>query len=379
MRALARTTPQPVEPSGLLDWWLAELQELLPGRGSSRGRRRRAALQLRLEPPFVRVLSRRGPRLEPVGSFLLPEEDGRDQAPGAAWCEPELQRLLTRHKDATVLVMGPTESLTCVDLLPASAENELGRIVAHKIDLLTPWPADQVYAAHRVAARRPDGMLEVLLAVAPRRAVDAALRRLAALGITPAAVDVASDGKAQRAEVDLLHAETPGPHGRSTRLLLALLLVAALGTVGFAGTRIWQRHQQLVEQRQLVAALEERLADLPTLRERITSLQTEAGFLANDRRSRPSPLIVLEVLSRLLPDTVWLSEIRLDERELVIAGLAEDSSTLVPLIERAPEFAQVRFQTPSTRVKVRTAAGGEREVERFAISAAVDPAVEPSL
>jgi general secretion pathway protein L len=378
VKALARTTPEAAEPTGLLDWWLGELRDLLPGRRPGRGRRR-AGLQLRLERPFIRVLGRRGQRLEPLGSFLLP--DGPEREPAgvpAAWGEPELRRALDRHKDSLVLVLGPDDSLVCTDQLPASAESELARIVAHKVDLLTPWPAEQVYAAHRVAARRADGMLEILLAVAPRKTVDEVRGRLARLGIVPAALDLAGeDGRT--VGVDLLHADAPAPRSALVQAALALLLVAALAAAGWAGVQIWQRERQLAAQRQLTAGLEERLADLPALRERLSALQNEASFLANDRRSRPSPLIVLEVLSRLLPDTVWLSEVRLDERGLVIAGMAEDSSALIPLIESAPEFAEVRFQTPSTRVRVRIADGGEREVERFAIGATVDPSVEPSL
>ena len=380
MKALARTTPDAAEPAGLLAWWLGELRDMLPGRGPGRGRRR-TGLQLRLERPFVRVLGRRGQRLEPLGSFLLPEgPEQREPTGGAAapWGEPELRQALDRHKDSLVLVLGPDDSLVCTDQLPASAESELARIVAHKIDLLTPWPAEQVHAAHRVTARRPDGMLEILLAVAPRKTVDEVRGRLARLGIVPAALDLmGEDGRT--VGVDLLHADAPAPRSTLVQAALALLLVAALAAAGWAGVQIWQRERQLAAQRQLVAGLEERLADLPALRERLSALQNEAGFLANDRRSRPSPLIVLEVLSRLLPDTVWLSEVRLDERGLVIAGMAEDSSALIPLIESAPEFAEVRFQTPSTRVRVRIADGGEREVERFAIGATVDPSVEPSL
>ena len=59
--------------------------------------------------------------------------------------------------------------------------------------------------------------------------------------------------------------------------------------------------------------------------------------------------------------------------------MAEDASTLIPLVEGAPEFEQVRFQAPSTRVTVRGADDGEREVERFALRAVVDPAAEPGL
>lgn len=378
MKALARTSPEAAEPAGFLNWWLSELQDLLPRSRAPRGRRR-PALRLLVERPFVRVLGRRGQRFEPLGTFLLPDESDQP-ADGHQWCAPELRRTLERHKDATVLVLGPDDAVSCTDLLPASAESELGRIVSHKLDLLTPWPADQVYAAHRVTARRPDGMLEVLLAVAPRATVDELRRRLARVGLTPSAVDVAGEDGTRTAEVDLLRGETQERGGGAlARVLLALLIAALAVGAGLAGWQIWQRQQRLAEQRQLIASLEERLADLPALRERITNLQAEAGFLANERRSRPSPLIVLEVLSRLLPDSVWLTDVRLSGRELVIAGMADDSSALIPLIEGAPELARARFQTPSTRVRVRTSEGGEREVERFAISAEVDPAVEPSL
>jgi hypothetical protein len=80
-----------------------------------------------------------------------------------------------------------------------------------------------------------------------------------------------------------------------------------------------------------------------------------------------------------LPDTVWLTEVTLDGRELSISGLAEDASAMIPLVEGAPEFEQARFLSPSTRVTVSDPNGGERQVERFALRAVVDPAAEPAL
>jgi hypothetical protein len=56
-----------------------------------------------------------------------------------------------------------------------------------------------------------------------------------------------------------------------------------------------------------------------------------------------------------------------------MAGMAEDASALIPLVEAAPEFAQVRFLAPSTKMTVRGADGSEREVERFSLRAVVEP------
>ena len=368
---------QPEPESGILAWWLGELRALLPRRWRERGARRHT-LVVKLERPFARVYARRGRRLEPVGSLVLPSSAAEREAPQV---EARLQRTLLRHKGATVLVLGEDDALTCTDVLPAAAESDLARIMGHKLDLLTPWSADHGYAAQKVLGRRRDGMLEVLLAAASRPRLNSLLHELESLGVRPAAVDVALPGDERRtAGIDLLAAGAPEHRGpRLLGLSFIILLLAIVGALGVVGWQIYERQQLLVEQTRIATGLEERLADLPELRARIDTLRAQARFLADDRSSRPAPLLVLEVLSRLLPDTVWLTEARLDGNELSFSGLAEDASALVPLVEAAPEFEQVRFQAPSTRVSVRGVDGADRQVERFALRAVVDPTAEPAL
>ena len=239
--ALARSGQTEAE-AGFFDWWLGELRGLLPRSWREAGPRR-YHLVLRLERPFVRVYERRGRRLESVGSLILPEA-----SPGTAPVEIEarLRRVINRHKDSTLLVLGDDDALTCSDLLPAAAEGDLGRIMSHKLDLLTPWSAEQSYVAHKVLGRRRDGMLDVLVAAASRPRLDDLLRDLASLGVRPAAVDVALPGSGEpTAGVDLLRTSTPERRGGIARLLLAvgvLLLCAALGVIGW---QIQQRRQLL--------------------------------------------------------------------------------------------------------------------------------------
>lgn len=369
--ALARSGRQEPE-SGPLSWWIEELRALLPRRWREAAPRRHSLL-LQVERPFVRVYERRGRRLESVGSLVL-----ADASPGTPTppVEPRLRQALARHRNATVLVLGEDDALTLVDVLPGAAEADIARIMAHKLDVLTPWSAEQCYTAQKVLGRRRDGMLEVLVAAAARGRIDELLRQLAAADVAPVAVDVALDADGQRsAGVDLLSGPSPERRGRTLLVALLTLVVAAVAAgAGWAGWQIYQRQRLIGEQNRLTGELEQRLGDMPALRGRIDALRAQADFFAADRRGRPSPLVVLEALSRLLPDTVWLTEVTLDGTELSIAGMAEDSSALIPLVEAAPEFAQVRFLAPSTKVTVRGADGAEREVERFSLRAVVEPA-----
>jgi general secretion pathway protein L len=362
---------------GFFDWWLGELRALLPRRWRDTAQRRFGVV-LVLERPYLRVYERRGRRLAMLGSIVLPDPAVEGTAPSI---EPRLRRSIDRNRDGIVLVLGEDDALICTDVLPGAAESDLARIMGHKLDLLTPWSADQSYAAQKVLGRRRDGMLEVLIAAASRERTDMLLRQLAGLEVQPAAVDVALPGTDQRsAGLDLLQRgadEKRGP--RLLAILLWSVLIALGALVGLIGWQIYERHQLLREQTALSAGLEQRLADLPDLRNRIEALRAQARFFADDRNSRPSPLLVLEVLSRLLPDTVWLTEVTLDGTELSISGLAEDASALIPSVEGAPEFEQTRFLSPSTRVTVPDPNGGERQVERFALRAVVDPGAEAGL
>ena len=110
---------------------------------------RRHTLVLQVERPFARVYERRGRRLESVGSLVL-----GDASPGTPTppVEFRLRQALARHKNATVLVLGEDDALTITDALPAAAEGDIARIMAHKLDLLTPWSAEQGYTARRFLA-----------------------------------------------------------------------------------------------------------------------------------------------------------------------------------------------------------------------------------
>jgi general secretion pathway protein L len=357
---------------GFLAWWLEELRTLLPAR---RPRRRSAGRGpvLFYRDGVVRVLEARRGGVTETGSFLLERpRPGGDRLP-ARLDRPAPAALIDRLRRQRRLVLrfAPEHGLVGRDLLPAGAEAQLHDIVGHRLDALTPWTPEQAWFDVEVTARRPDGRIEVAVAALRRDLVQRVREGLAELGLEIGRVDLGDPDGPLRARFDLGDGDR-AERGSMLRLVAAGTLGALLlGGLALAGSEIHARSVVLTDRTRAAAALEERLSDLPALRERLETLRSEAGLVAGRLRSTPSALAVLEELSRLLPDDVYLSELALERDRLQIGGFAASASPLVPLLEALPSLEDVRFDAPSSKAVLAGADGERRELERFALAARV--------
>ncbi len=366
-------------PRGLWSWWVGELRGLMPARPWRPPVRPEAVIVL-YEPTRIVVAARRHRRIRELGRLALPEPGRDDIALATLAKAPATRSLLRAIRQArlpVVIRLPSSMGVVCRDLLPATAARELGAIMAHKIDMLTPWSVEQVHFDQRIDRQREDGQIEVSVVAVPRTVVADARRRLAAIGIEARGADIVEDDPLAPPSVDLTHSlEMPrrGPRWGGVLLWLAIVLATAGGVA--AAHHIITRQSIVAERRTLVLALEQRLADLPELRNSIEALRNETRFVAEQQRASASPLMVLETLSRLLPDGVWLTEVVVSGNSLTIQGYAGDVAGIVGLIEASPLFARAEFRSPTTRERIQLADGTEREVSRFSVAAAVEPPKE---
>src|SRR6185437_3023466 len=72
--------------------------------------------------------------------------------------------------------------------------------------------------------------------------------------------------------------------------------------------------------------------------------------LALERRKRetPSSVIVLEALSRILPNHTFATELRVNGDKLQIVGITRDAPSLIRLIEQSQQFTRATFFAPTT-------------------------------
>ncbi|WP_429225644.1 PilN domain-containing protein [Inquilinus ginsengisoli] len=236
-----------------------------------------------------------------------------------------------------------------------------------------PWPGDQVWLAAQVLRRVEGGRkIEVELTVVPDTAVEPARRALAGLDVPVAAIELDTPGgKRILLPPGDDRVATGRRRLRRTALAVAALFAAAVvGAGGWIGWQSWQRGQEIIALQARIAAARPAAEEVRQMRQEIADLSDSQRFLDDRRRSVPAASIVLESVSRLLPDDVWLTDLSIADTALRAGGSATDASALIGVLEGSGRFADTRFLAPSTRDR-------ETGRDRFSVGARIEPKLEP--
>ncbi len=234
--------------------------------------------------------------------------------------------------------------------LPAGARRDIAAIVPFELQRTVPLPADRMF--YDFVATPAGASLEVRVQIAERSAVLGAADSLVQVGIVADRVlggAGAPDFPDLERFTSLLPAERrPAP--RSTGLNRVLAVAAVLSVVlAIAGPFA----SLAVERR----GLERSLAMTPATGAAEQTLENRARRVAQRKASAPFVTVMLDDLTRLLPDDVWLSQLNWVDGQIEIEGVSRSAASLVPRIEASGKFGKVEFQTPVVRDPV---AGGER-------------------
>jgi general secretion pathway protein L len=72
------------------------------------------------------------------------------------------------------------------------------------------------------------------------------------------------------------------------------------------------------------------------------------GLLATRKQTTPSSVMVLEALSRALPDSTYVTELRIADDKVQVVGMTQDAPSLIRLMEQSPQFTRATFFAPTT-------------------------------
>ena len=224
---------------------------------------------------------------------------------------------------------------------PRKAAEFLDAIVRSQIDRLTPWTRAQSEVGYASAASTGDETT-VTVAAASKAALDPYVDAARALGADLVVVFAMQPGGAT-IRVCVRDVNRAARARSYRRALVAVLAAAALFASGSATLESWLSDQRRTAQ----ADVARRIAAMRTGADRATQ-DPQLAALLQRKRDIPPAVVVLEALSRALPDDFYLTQLRISGGRLEIDGVSRSASSLIALLEQTAPFQRAQFSAPTT-------------------------------
>lgn len=250
--------------------------------------------------------------------------------------------------------------------LPERAVEFLSDIMRAQIDRLTPWQAQDVAFGWTAPVAASPGRISMTVSATPRTSIAPYLSVLEDLGVQSTSVFAAPNTREAKSPIKVLDHKGPNvldlKHLRSAMaavlVICGLSSIVALSLDHFLGAEFQSQRQDIA--RQIAARRVLLLSGGPSVK------PTAQQLLEQRKRETPSSVMVLEALSRILPDHTYVTELRIEGEKLQIIGVTRDAPSLIPLIEQSRQFTEATFFAPTT-----SSAGDVGE--RFHIEAKIRP------
>ena len=238
--------------------------------------------------------------------------------------------------------------------VPVQAREFVAGIIRNQIDRLSPWPSEQaIYGFEADVDTREPTALDVRVLIASRAAIDAAREQITAVGLAVDRVVSPWRNAGSATAITLwsrLADVSPEYQARTRRhigigvaatisacLVLSVCAMISANFIRGGSEDIATRIDTLRRQLQGPARLQSATSLPPDEREWF------------DKETSPSAIVVIEALSRALPDSAYLTELSLQDTTLRIVGLTTDAPPLIASLEHSGSLTGVHFFAPTTR------------------------------
>ena len=266
--------------------------------------------------------------------------DRHARRPAATPSAAELRQRFGRRKRArphVVLRLQPSEVVQSRIDVPAAARDVMEPVLRHQIERLAPWPADKALLAYEIAGPGgAAGNARRALTITGRPSGSRALvGELDGLGYRPDVVDFGTDAEGEP-RLNLLPAsraiERP-PHGPLASELARRRLRAGAARLEPSGCiRPGAEHARAERASRQARGAARRRASRSG-RRRVLRASERQALLAAEKLVAPPPLIMLEALSRALPDDAWLDRLEVGQGSVRLVGNATNAAAIIGRIE----------------------------------------------
>jgi general secretion pathway protein L len=236
--------------------------------------------------------------------------------------------------------------------LPAAAKRDFDKILQIDLERATPFLWRDVYSDYFIDGETgPDGKVPVCQVIVKRQVLDAILSELQANGISAEAADCWNEAANQGLPIDFLRGQDQtriSSIRRRAKMIVSLSILAVL--LSFSAVYIGLSKFEAALERAEAEATAARTKALAVNRSMSATgaALTEVAELRRLKTARPMMLEVLDELTRRLPDSVWVSQMKLDGDVAEVTIVTRSADGLLSMLANSPLFATAEFSAPVT-------------------------------
>jgi general secretion pathway protein L len=254
--------------------------------------------------------------------------------------------------------------------LPSRAAEFLTGVVRSQIDRLTPWSADHAAFGVSAPADIGAGRIAVTVAATAKEMLDPYVQTFTGLGASAVTISTRpAEAGSDAPAIAVVEKNVGGILDVRFVRRIALAALASLAVIAAAAevasamaVHGLQAHQDELA-RQIAQIRTAALASRNAPRDpKVVAEQA----LVRRKNETPSAVIALEILSRILPDNTYLTELRFEADKVRLTGITSNAPDLIRLIEQSHHFSQATFYAPITHAP--SAPG-----DHFSIEARMEP------
>jgi general secretion pathway protein L len=235
--------------------------------------------------------------------------------------------------------------------LPARASEFLDGIVRSQIDRLTPWQPGEAAFGWTAPVDVGNGKISVTVAATARNLVTPYTQALTAAGASSVSISTRNpDDASSTTPIQVLENrgnETPY-FPRVRRIVSTVLGITAAAALVLFLCDLVVAHYSNAQQEELTRQITQRRGAIRAASQSAGAPATGYPALERRKQEMPSSVIVLEALSKLLPDNTYLVELQLEGDKLRLTGVTREAPSLIRLIEESPHFSRASFFAPTT-------------------------------
>jgi general secretion pathway protein L len=258
-------------------------------------------------------------------------------------------------KSLVVLELPLDKVVTRTIRVPSQAQEFLAGIVQNQIERLSPWQSDQtIFGFDTKISHEDAAALDVRILITSRSVVDGVRDEVAATGLSLDRVVAGEHDEANPSQSVLMWSRfADASHDEIQRARWLVGATIAGCVVLSASLSLWATLSAFslgAESERLAVrsrAFQQQIQGTSTASPAVSLKPGERAWIAKE--TSPSAVIILEALSRALPDFAYLTEFQLEKETLRIVGLTSDAPSLIAPLEGAGYLADVHFFAPTTR------------------------------